>query len=71
MLIEKLLNPGGWLLMDELDWTYAGVDADQSDGVAISRMSDNERIEPHLRAVFELSLASPDSTPFHLRELSH
>ena len=23
VLIEKLLRPGGWLLMDDLDWTYA------------------------------------------------
>ena len=23
VLVEKLLRPGGWLLMDDLDWTYA------------------------------------------------
>ena len=23
VLIEKLLRPGGWLLMDDLPWTYA------------------------------------------------
>ena len=23
VLAEKLLRPGGWLLMDDLDWTYA------------------------------------------------
>ena len=23
ILIEKLLRPGGWLLMDDLEWTYA------------------------------------------------
>ena len=23
VLIEKLLRPGGWLLMDDLEWTYA------------------------------------------------
>ena len=23
VLIEKLLRPGGWLLMDDLHWTYA------------------------------------------------
>ena len=23
VLVEKLLRPGGWLLMDDLEWTYA------------------------------------------------
>jgi predicted O-methyltransferase YrrM len=54
LLVEKLLRPGGWLLMDDLDWTYSPVD-DETVGVTeVAPMSPAERSEPHLRAVFEL-----------------
>ena len=50
VLIEKLLRPGGWLLLDDLDWSYDGsgytpVPAD---------LSRAERAQPHVRAVFEV-----------------
>jgi predicted O-methyltransferase YrrM len=55
LLIERLLRPGGWLLMDDLHWTYDEVrDREVSDGVTIRGLSDEERAEPHLRAVFDL-----------------
>ena len=35
VLVEKLLRPGGWLLMDDLGWTYADDPArEATDGVA-------------------------------------
>ena len=55
-LVEKLLRPGGWLLLDDLDWTYAsyedvyGVAA----GAKMHPFSDRERREPHVRSVWEL-----------------
>jgi predicted O-methyltransferase YrrM len=55
VLAEKLLRPGGWLLMDDLGWTYADDPTrEETDGVVVRALSDAERREPHLRAVFDL-----------------
>ncbi len=56
VLIEKLLKPDGWLLMDDLEWTYEHNPwiAPHDDGRPLGPMSDEERTEPHLLAVFEL-----------------
>ena len=54
VLIEKLLRPGGWLLMDDLDWTFSSHEGDTIGVMNIAPMSAAERNEPHLRAVFEL-----------------
>lgn len=63
VLIERLLRPGGWLLLDDLDWTFDyNPTAIQTDAVAYE-MSAAERTEPHLRAVFELIVkGSPSFT---------
>ena len=60
VLIEKLLRPSGWLLMDDLEWTYAlGPWFEPQLGPGgnpcpFGPLSESERTEPHLRAVFEL-----------------
>jgi predicted O-methyltransferase YrrM len=54
LLVEKLLRPQGWLLIDDLDWTFASVHDDTIGLTNIARMSERERREPHLRAVFDL-----------------
>jgi len=62
VLVEKLLRPGGWLLMDDLDWTYAqDPDREATDGIVHRELSERERTEPHLRAVFELIVAQHPS----------
>ena len=62
VLAEKLLRPGGWLLMDDLGWTYADDPGrDVTDGVVIRALSPEERAEPHLRAVFDLIVAQHPS----------
>lgn len=63
VLIERLLRPGGWLLLDDLDWTFDhNRTAVQTDGV-IYEMSAPELSQPHLRAVFELIVkGSPSFT---------
>ncbi len=62
VLVEKLLRPGGWLLMDDLDWTYADDPGrEATDGVVHRELSETERTEPHLRAVFELIVAQHPS----------
>ncbi len=58
VLVEKLLRPGGWLLMDDLDWTYAqDPGREATDGIVHRELSEAERTQPHLRAVFELIVA--------------
>jgi predicted O-methyltransferase YrrM len=56
VLIEKLLRPGGWLLMDDLEWTYEHNPwiVPTGDSKPLGPLSTPERTEPHLRAVFEL-----------------
>jgi hypothetical protein len=56
ILIEKLLRPEGWLLMDDLEWTYERNPwiAPSGDGRPLGPMSEPERTQPHLLAVFEL-----------------
>jgi predicted O-methyltransferase YrrM len=62
VLVEKLLRPGGWLLMDDLDWTYAqDPRREATDGIVHRELSAPERSEPHLRAVFELIVAQHPS----------
>jgi predicted O-methyltransferase YrrM len=62
VLVEKLLRPGGWLLLDDLDWTYAqDPGREATDGVAHRELSERERTEPHLRAVFDLIVAQHPS----------
>lgn len=55
VLVEKLLRPGGWLLLDDLGWTY-GKDTDQERHyeIEVAKLSEQERTQPHLRAVFDL-----------------
>ena len=62
ILVEKLLRPGGWLLMDDLDWTYADDPGrEATDGVVHRELSEAERTQPHLRAVFDLIVAQHPS----------
>ena len=62
VLIEKLLRPGGWLLMDDLPWTYADDPGrEATDGIVHRELSESERTEPHLRAVFDLIVAQHPS----------
>ena len=55
-LVDKLLKPGGWLLFDDLKWTYAEKEKrkDISDGVTIRALGEDEKLQPHVELVFEL-----------------
>jgi predicted O-methyltransferase YrrM len=55
ILAERLLRPGGWLLLDDLGWSYEKYNqAPRHYEIEIAKLSDEERIQPHLRAVFDL-----------------
>ena len=70
VLIEKLLRPGGWLLMDDLEWTYEHNPwiVPTGDGNPLGPLSESERTEPHLRAVFELIVKQHPSFTRFARE---
>jgi predicted O-methyltransferase YrrM len=55
VLAERLLRPGGWLLLDDLGWNYEKhCEAPRHYEIEIAKLSDEERTQPHLRAVFDL-----------------
>ena len=70
VLIEKLLRPEGWLLMDDLEWTYENNPwiAPGGDGHPLGPLSESERTEPHLQAVFELIVKQHPSFNRFIRE---
>ncbi len=70
LLIEKLLRPQGWLLMDDLEWTYERNPwiLPHEDGRPLGPLSDSERTEPHLLAVFELIVKQHPSFTRFVRE---
>jgi predicted O-methyltransferase YrrM len=55
VLMEKLLRPGGWLLLDDLGWSYEKhTDSAWHYEIEVAKLSEPERAQPHLRAVFDL-----------------
>jgi predicted O-methyltransferase YrrM len=70
VLIEKLLRPQGWLLMDDLEWTYENNPwiLPEADGRLLGPLSESERTEPHLLAVFELIVKQHPAFTRFIRE---
>ena len=61
-LVEKLLRPGSWLLLDDLEWSHA---ASPSRTAEPFPLSEAERREPNMRAVFDLLVRQhPSFTTF-------
>jgi predicted O-methyltransferase YrrM len=56
VLVEKLLRPGGWLLLDDLNWAYGRYAGPYGpgQGPADLRLSSDEQAVPHMQAVFDL-----------------
>jgi predicted O-methyltransferase YrrM len=52
-LVEKLLRPAGWILFDDLDWTF-DTSATLKDLPEIRAMPDDERSTPQIGKVFDL-----------------
>jgi predicted O-methyltransferase YrrM len=55
VLAEKLIRPGGWLLLDDLGWNYEKhCETPTHYEIEIAKLSYEERTQPHLRATFDL-----------------
>lgn len=59
-LVARLLKPGGWIIFDDLDWTYATSPA-LSNRSRVQHLSDEERTTPQVRKVYDL-LVKTDSS---------
>jgi predicted O-methyltransferase YrrM len=58
-LVDKLLKEDGWLLFDDLGWSYAKTGAAsiakvEECGIPVTMMDDDERTSPHVGMVFDL-----------------
>jgi len=53
LLVDKLLKPGGWVLFDDLYWTYVNSDALKNTEM-VKRMPPEERETAQVKKVFEL-----------------
>ncbi len=62
ILAERLLRPNGWLLLDDLGWTYGKAGrASQHYDIRLGRLSEQEREQPHLQAIFDLLIRTNPS----------
>jgi len=65
-LVEKLLKPSGWLLLDDIEWSYASSPARAGGPFPLSEA---EVREPHMRAVFDLIVRQhPAFTQFRVED---
>lgn len=64
VLVERLLKPGGWLVLDDMTWIgEAGKSC-----ADILGYSDEERAEPHMQAVFDLLVkGNPNFTELRIQ----
>ncbi len=56
-LIDKLLKPDGWIVFDDLQWTYRSKVAEgkrKTDGVFMAGMGDDELDQPHVELIYSL-----------------
>lgn len=73
-LTDKLLKPGGWIVWDDVYWTYANADRRRSEthGIPHRSMSVAERETPHTREVVELlAMQHPNYRDFRIVEDGH
>jgi predicted O-methyltransferase YrrM len=66
VLVERLLKPGAWLLLDDLDWIYRSDPHGMRQRGVFFPLSDAERAQPHIRDVFEL-LVKPNTAFAEMR----
>jgi len=71
-LMDKLLKPEGWILFDDLQWTYASKLKEgkiKTDGVSMHAMGPDELEQPHIELIFQLLvMPHPDYANFHIKD---
>ncbi|NIR32328.1 MAG: class I SAM-dependent methyltransferase [Gammaproteobacteria bacterium] len=72
-LVDKLLTPGGWILFDDRDWTYARAEEltgkTVTDGIVHRELSDDQRTTPNIDLVFRyLVMQHPAYGEFRLQD---
>lgn len=66
-LVDKLLLPGGWIIFDDIDWTYAFSPA-LKDTARTTNMPKEERETKQIRKVYELLVKPhPDYNNFQVK----
>ena len=58
--IRRILRDGGWLLLDDLDWTYESSPALRGTA-AVQAMPDDMRTKPHMRMLWENTVLTDPS----------
>lgn len=56
-LVDKLLNPGGMVVFDDLDWTY-DTDPSLKDSEMVQEMAEEYRSTPQVRKIYDLLVKS-------------
>jgi predicted O-methyltransferase YrrM len=64
-LVDRLLKPGGWILFDDLNWTYA-ISPTLRDTDFVKALPEEERYTPQIGKVFDL-LVRPHPQYDHFR----
>jgi predicted O-methyltransferase YrrM len=71
-LVDKLLKQNGWILFDDLKWTYStkySQGKTHSDGISIREMGEDELYTPHLELIFRLLVMQhPDYSEFKIQD---
>lgn len=71
-LVDKLLKNDGWILFDDLKWTYAEKlkqGQTHSGGFSLFEMGDDERNTPHVDLIFRLLVMEhPDYSEFRIED---
>ncbi len=52
-LVDRLLRPGGWIVFDDMNWTYAGSPTNRNTE-KVRQMPEEERITPQVKKVYDL-----------------
>lgn len=53
LLVDKLLKPGGWIILDDMDWSF-GSSPTMSKIPRVQNMPDDVKNTPHVAKVFDL-----------------
>jgi len=71
-LVDKLLKPGGWIVFDDLQWTYESKLKEgktKTDGVSMLEMGHDELNQPHIELIFQLLVMQhPDYSNFLVKD---